>query len=182
MGRGSGQTFIKSKQRCIMNLSKEHVRFVLVVILAHTFAYLFAGGLSYQFVTKPLWEGQNPLLSAYLRTPGNPDLWNFAMTWQIPAQVLRSLLMGLVLLPLFDTLKQWNMLQRFSFLSALFFVFTHLSSAAPSPANIEGLVYVKPEFVQLGFFLMQIEMILYSLLTGFIAAKWLFRVSSVQKS
>ncbi len=161
-----------------MNFSKEHIRFVLVIVLAHTFAYLFAGGLSYQLITKPLWEGENPLLSAYLRTPGNSQLWSFAMIWQIPAQLLRSLLMGLVLLPLFDTLKQWNPLKRFYFLSALFFVFTHLSSAAPSPANIEGLVYVKPEFVQLGFFLMQVEMILYSLLTGFIAAKWLFRAKS----
>ena len=165
-----------------MNLSKEHIRFIFVIILAHTFAYLVAGGLSYQLVTKPLWEGQTPLLSAYLRTPGNPHLWNFAMTWQIPAQLLRSLLLGLVLLPLSDTLKQWNALKRFSFLSALFFVFTHIAAAAPSPANLEGLVYVKPEFVKLGFFLMQIEMILYSLLIGFIAAKWLFRVPSAPKS
>ena len=164
-----------------MNLSKEHIRFIFVIILAHTFAYLLAGGLSYQLFTKPLWEGQAPLLSAYLRTPGNSQLWNFAMTWQIPGQLLRALLMGLVLLPLFDTLQQWSVLKRFSFLSALVFVFTHLSAAAPSPANIEGLVYIKPEFVQLGFFLMQIEMILYSLLMGFIAAKWLFRVPSAPK-
>ena len=158
-----------------MNLSKEHIRFLMVVILSHTFAYLVAGGISYQLITKPFWEGPNPLLSAYLRTPGNAELWNFAMTWQVPAQLLRALLLGLALLPLLDTLKAWSLLKCFTFLSVLLFVFTHFASAAPSPANLEGLVYIKPEFVKLGFFAMQVEMILYSLLAGFFMAKWLFR-------
>jgi len=158
--------------------SKNHIRFVLVIILAHTLSYLIAGGFSYQLITKPFWEGQNPLLSAYLRTPGNEELWKFAMTWQIPAQILRSLLLGLALLPLFETLKEWSFTKRFSFLSILFFVFTHFAAAVPSPANLEGLVYMKPEFVKLGFFQMQIEMILYSLITGLIAAKYLFQTSS----
>jgi hypothetical protein len=165
-----------------MSLSKEHIRFVAVVVLSHTFAYLVAGGLSYQLITKPFWEGPNPLLSAYLRTPGNAELWNYAMTWQIPAQLIRAFLIGLALLPLSDTLKAWSLLKRLTFLSALLFVFTHFASAAPSPANLEGLVYVKPEFVQLGFFAMQVEMILYSLLADFFMAKWLFRVPVAPKS
>ena len=160
--------------------TKKHIRFVLVIIMAHTFSYLLAGGFSYQLITKPLWEGENPLLAAYLRTPGNAELWNFAMLWQIPAQILRSLLLGLALLPLFNTLQEWNFTKRFLFLSSLFFVFTHIASAAPSPANIEGLVYMKPEFVKEGFFLMQVEMILYSLLVGWSASKWLFKSSSSQ--
>jgi hypothetical protein len=164
-----------------MAFSKNHSRFVLIIMLAHTLSYLIAGGVSYQLVTKPFWEGQNPLLSAYLRTPGNPELWNFAMTWQIPVQILRSLLLGLALLPLYKTLKEWGVIQRFSFLSILFFVFTHLASAAPSPANLEGLAYMKPEFIKLGFFKMQIEMVLYSLFVGLIAAKWLFKTDSISK-
>lgn len=162
-----------------MSQSKEQIRFLIVVVLSHTFAYLVAGGFSYQLITKPMWEGPSPLLAAYLRTPGNPELWNFAMTWQIPAQLLRGLLLGLALLPLFETLKAWNWLKRFTFLAVLLFVFTHFASAAPSPANLEGLVYIKPEFVQLGFFAMQVEMVLYSLLAGLFMAKWLY---SVRKS
>lgn len=154
---------------------KPYIRFVLVVIVAHTVGYLFSGGISYQFITKPLWEGPDPLLSAYLRTPGNADLWRFAMIWQIPGQLLRSLLMGLALLPLYGSLKEWTAFKKFLFFSVLLFVFTHLSAAAPSPANIEGLVYVKPEFIQLGFVKMQAEMILYSLMAGWIFSKFAFK-------
>ncbi len=156
-------------------MKNKSIRFVIVITLAHTLSYLLAGGFAYQLFTKPLWEGANPLLSAYLRTPGNTELWNFAMTWQIPSQILRGLLLGLALLPILKTLQEWKFSKRFFFFSVLVFVFTHLAAAAPSPANIEELVYVKPEFVKQGFFLMQIEMILYSLLFGWSASRWLYK-------
>ena len=158
-----------------MTSTKAYIRFVIVIILAHTIAYLFSGGIAYQFITKEFWEGTNPLLSVYLRTPGNVELWNYAMIWQIPGQLLRSLLIGLVLLPLHSALKQWPALKTFLFFSALLFVLTHLSSAVPSPANIEGLVYMRPEFIKLGFMRMQPEMILYSLIAGLIFAKYAYK-------
>lgn len=155
-----------------MTAIKNNSRFVSVVVLAHTIAYLLAGGISYQFITKEFWEGPDPILSAYLRTPGNADLWNYAMLWQVPAQFLRSLLIALVLLPLCNVLTEWSVLKRFLFFSALLFVLTHLSAGAPSPANIEGWVYMKPEFISSAFAKMQVEMLLYSLMAGLILARF----------
>ncbi len=158
-----------------MTSRKDYIRFVIVIIIAHTIAYLFAGGISYQFITKEFWEEPNSLLSAYLRTPVNVELWNYAMIWQIPGQLLRSLLIGLVLLPIHSSLKEWLVFKKFLFFSGLLFVLTHLSSAVPSPANIEGLVYMRPEFIQLGFIKMQPEMILYSIIAGLIFAKYAYK-------
>jgi hypothetical protein len=158
-----------------MTSNKPYFRFVLVIVIAHTLAYLFAGGIAYQFITKDIWEGESPLLSKYLRTPGNAELWNFAMIWQIPGQLVRALLIGLVLLPLHSSLKEWSALKKFLFFSGLLFVLTHLSSAVPSPANIEGLVYMRPEFIQLGFIKMQPEMILYSIIAGLIFSKFAYK-------
>ena len=158
-----------------MTNRKQYIRFVIVVIAAHTIAYLFAGGIAYQLITKELWEGPNPILSLYLRTPGNSALWNYAMIWQMPGQLLRALLIGLVLLPIHSALKEFSGLKRFLFFSGLLFVLTHLSSAVPSPANIEGLVYMRPEFIQLGFFKMQPEMFLYSIIAGLIFSKFAYK-------
>jgi hypothetical protein len=152
-----------------------YIRFVIVIIAAHTVAYLLAGGIAYQMITKEFWEGTNPLLAAYLRTPSNTELWSYAMIWQIPGQIVRALLIGLVLLPIQHSLKEWTILKRFLFFSTLLFVLTHLSAAVPSPANIEGLVYMRPEFIQLGFLKMQPEMIAYSLIAGFIFAKFAYK-------
>ncbi len=152
------------------------------MIIAHTIAYLFAGGVSYQLITKDLWEGENPLLSTYLRTPGNEELWNFAMVWQIPGQLVRAFLIGLVLLPLHSTLEKWSNLKTFLFISGLLFVLTHLSAAVPSPANIEGLVYMRPEFIQLGFIKMQPEMILYSIIAGLLFSKFAYKREVMMKS
>lgn len=152
-----------------------------MIIIAHTVAYLISGGIAYQFITKEFWEGEDPLLAAYLRTPGNAELWRYAMIWQIPGQLIRALLIGLVLLPLHSFLKEWSAMKTFLFFSSLLFVLTHLASAAPSPANIEGLVYVKPEFVNLGFFKMQPEMIVYSIIAGMIFAKFAYKGKTKDK-
>lgn len=164
-----------------MRSLKDYFRFIIVFIIAHTIAYLFAGGIAYQLLTKEFWEGSNPLLSLYLRTPGNPELWNFAMIWQIPGQIIRSLLIGSVLLPLYDTFKKWDFVKTFLFVSGLLFVLTHLSSAVPSPANIEGFIYMKPDFINSGFIKMQPEMILYSLTAGLIFAKFAFKQEKKRK-
>jgi len=148
------------------------VRFFLAVLLAHVFAYLIAGGITYQLITKDLWEGPDSLLSAYLRTPGDAELWKYAMIWQIPAQILRGALIALVLLPLLEFQTNWKTTKKIFFYAALTFVLTHLCSAAPSPANIEGWVYMKPAYVKLGFIKMQPEMLLHSIIFGFIVARY----------
>ena len=151
------------------------LKFVVAVMIAHTAGYLVSGEISYQLITKDLWEGPDPLLASYLRTPGDPGLWTFAMVWQIPAQLVRSLLMGLVLLPFRQPLMEWSFLKRAFFMAGLLFVFTHLAASAPSPANLEGAVYLKPEFVKQGFWIIQPEMVLYSLVGGFVFSKLTLR-------
>lgn len=151
---------------------KGYQRFILVIIIAHTLSYIIAGGIAYQLINKEFWEGSSPLLSVYLRTPVDQNLWNHVMIWQIPGQLVRALLFAIVLLPIFDSIKPWGFLKKFTFFSTLFFVFTHFASAVPSPANIEGLIYMKPEFIQLGFTKMQPEMILYSIIVGLIIAQF----------
>lgn len=158
-----------------MALGKPHIRFVLVIIISHTIGYLFSGGISYQLITKEFWEGPDSLLSVYLRTPEHEELWNFAMIWQIPAQLIRALLIGLVLLPLYSSLKEWTASKKFLFFSTLLFVLTHMSASAPSPANIEGAVYMRPEFIKLAFMKMQVEMILYSIVAGWIFARYAYK-------
>lgn len=164
-----------------MRSSKPYIRFIFIIIVAHTIAYLFAGGIVYQLITKEFWEGQGPLLAGYLRTPGNVELWNYAMIWQIPGQLLRAFFIGLVVLPLHSSLKEWTALKTFLFFSSLLFVLTHMSAAAPSPANIEGLIYMKPEYIQLGFFKMQPEMILYSIIAGLIFSKFAYKKEVKEK-
>ncbi len=159
----------------------DKVRFILVIIIAHTLSYLLAGSIFYQLLTKELWEGAKSLLSLYLRTTDNSELWNYAMIWQIPAQILRSLFIGLALLFLYDNMKEWKYFRRFLFLSTIMFVFTHFSSAAPSPANIEGLVYMKPDFIKIGFLRMQPEMIFYSIIFGLISSKFLYKSNKEKK-
>src|SRR5688572_10857220 len=122
-------------------------RFFTVIVLAHVIAYLVAGGISYQLITKSLWDAPDTILANYLRTPVDPELWRFAMVWQVPAQILRGILTALVLLPLFELHASWTKLKKVLFYGALVFVLSHLSSSAPSPANIEGLVYIRPEFI-----------------------------------
>lgn len=158
-----------------MTNRRPYIRFLIVIVAAHTIAYLIAGGIAYQLITKELWERPNSLLSLYLRTPGDSELWEYAMIWQIPGQLLRALLIGLVLIPLQSSLKEWSGLKKFLFFSGLLFVLTHLSSAVPSPANIEGLVYMRPEFIQLGFVKMQPEMILYSIIAGLIFSRFAYK-------
>jgi len=61
------------------------------------------------------------------------------------------------------------------FLAGLMFVYTHLASAAPCPDNIEGFVYMKERFFKKSSFLkFQFEMIIYSLILGFLTSFFLF--------
>jgi hypothetical protein len=153
-------------------MTNKWIRFFLAILIGHVIAYLIAGGITYQLITKELWDSPDSLLANYLRTPTNTELWRYAMIWQIPAQLLRGLLIGVVLLPLLELQMEWRKSKKFYFYSSLIFVLTHFSAAVPSPANIEGLVYMKPEYIKLGFIKMQPEMLLYSLLFGFIISMY----------
>jgi hypothetical protein len=154
---------------------RKYIRLALVFILSHTFSYLIVGAIAYPLFYKPFWEGPNPLYAPFLRTMATPALWEQAMAWQIPGQLLRGLLMALVLIPVLPKLAEISFARRYAFIAGLFFVFTHLAATAPSPANIEGAIYMRPEFVLPAFWACQPEIIAHSLLAGGLIAKFMFK-------
>jgi hypothetical protein len=62
---------------------------------------------------------------------------------------------------------------KFLFFGGLMFVYADFCSAIPFSNTLEGLIYMKPEFVKRKvFWTIQMEAVIYSLLFG-LAASWL---------
>ena len=144
---------------------KKSAWFVVKSTAVYAVAYLASGGIAYQLITKQFYVGDNPIFAAYLRSEANAAEWAHTNTWLVPGLLLRGLLISLVLLPFVDTLRNMTFAKRAAVVFALTFVLLHLAAAAPSPSNIEGLVYMKPEFIgPIPFLLTQPEMLLQCLL------------------
>lgn len=157
----------------------KYIRFTLVFILGHTISYLMVGAIAYPLLYKPFWEGPDPLYAPFVRTMAEPELWEQAMAWQIPGQLLRGLLMAAALFPILPLLQQTSFARRYALIAALFFVFAHLAASAPMPGNIEGTLYMLPKFVTAGFWASQPEMIGHSLFAGFLISKLMFKPGDV---
>jgi hypothetical protein len=150
--------------------------FALRVMLVSSVAYLVAGALAYQLLTKRFYVGDNAIFSGFLRTEVDPAQWAHVMTWQFPVLLARSALIALALAPFRTALMSFASRKRVLILFVLFFVLLHLAAAAPSPSNLEGLVYMRPEFISVaGFLLTQPEMILQSLLLALGTGLWAAR-------
>ncbi len=152
-----------------------YLRLALSFIVGHTISYLIVGAIAYPLFYKPFWEGPNPLYAPFVRTMADPALWEQAMAWQIPGQLLRGLLMALALVPILPKLEETSLARRYAFIAGLLFVFAHLAASATSPGNIEGALYMRPEFVSAGFWASQPEMIAHSLLGGFLIARFMVK-------
>ncbi|MFP4006248.1 MAG: hypothetical protein ACLFUR_06020 [Candidatus Hadarchaeia archaeon] len=82
--------------------------------------------------------------------------------------------MSVVLYPILDSLGELSFALRFAFFAGLMFIYTDLASAAPF-INIEGFVYLKKQYVQKeAFWKIELEMVIYSILFGLLAAWLLF--------
>ena len=125
---------------------RERSLFVLLVAVAHTVTYLVVGALAFTFVTHGLYEGADPLFGSYLRTPGEPALWQHVTTWFLPAQLARGALLGLALSPFLAVLRGWSVPRRGLAIASLYLVLGFWAAAVAAPGNIEGLVYLRPEF------------------------------------
>jgi hypothetical protein len=77
------------------------LRFAVKVTIAHVVSYFVVGAAAYQLLTKPFYEGEAAVFATFMRTPAEPELWRHAMTWFLPAQVLRGVLIAAVLYPFF---------------------------------------------------------------------------------
>jgi len=125
---------------------RERILFVVLVAVAHTITYLVVGALAFAFLTHGLYEGADPLFGSYLRTPGEADLWQHVTTWFLPAQLFRGALLGLALSPFLEVLHGWSVWRRALAVAGLYLVFGFWAAAVAAPGNIEGLVYLRPEF------------------------------------
>jgi hypothetical protein len=123
-----------------------HIRFVLGVTLAHVVTYFVTGGLFYAFLTKPLYEGPDPLFAVFMRSPADPEGFAHISRWFLPAQLLRGVLIGVALQPFRPALAGWSFGRRFGVLFLLSVVFLFWATAVAAPGTIEGLVYLRPEF------------------------------------
>ncbi|MBK7859855.1 MAG: hypothetical protein IPJ65_14775 [Archangiaceae bacterium] len=152
------------------------VRFVGKATLISVAAYLISGGLAYLLLTKRFYVGDHAVFAAFLRSEANPEQWAHVTRWQVPILLARALLIAIVLLPFREALSAHAPRRRLAVLFGVFFVMLHLAAAAPSPSNLEGLVYMRPELLGVDVFLLtQPEMIAQCLLMAIGIGLWACR-------
>jgi len=79
--------------------------------------------------------------------------------------------MSLVLFPVLPYLQELTNEMQFIFMATLMFVYADFASAVPFSNTIEGVVYMKKEFVEKRvFWTIQLEAILYSAMFGLLSA------------
>lgn len=156
-------------------MNKQNLHFIASSTVIYSLAYLLVGAIAYQLLTKQFYVGSDPIFTAYLRSESNPAEWAHTNLWLIPGLLSRALLISIVLLPFVATLKKIAFWKRAGALFALMFVLIHIAAAAPSPSNIEGLIYMKPQLTGVTSFLMtQPEMIAQCLLFA-LGLAWVLR-------
>jgi len=151
-------------------------RFVLLVAVAQAISYFVVGALAFATLTHGLYEGANPLFGSYLRTPGESELWQHVTTWFLPAQLVRGALIGLVLCPFLPLLRRWSVSKRMAAVAGLYLVIGFWAAAVAAPGNIEGLVYLRPEFSLDIVLLVQPEIVVQGAAMSFLVALGLERM------
>ncbi len=147
------------------------IRFVIIIMVSYILAYLVAGGIAYQLITKQFYVGNDAVFTAYLRSEADAAQWTHASAWLFPVLAVRALLFGAVLLPFMSSIIRYTYKRRALILSAVVFILMHMAAAAPSPSNLEGFVYMRSELFTLKTFLLtQPEMIAQSLVFGILVS------------
>ena len=142
------------------------------LVVAHVVTYFIVGSIVYPLLTQQFYVGADAVFSTFMRTEAEPDLWSHVMTWFIPGQILRGLLMAAVLYPFFDTLKGWGFWKRLLSIAGLYVVLGYWASSSPAPGNIEGMIYMRPEIARYGL-AVQPEIIVQGLALGAWVAWWM---------
>ncbi|MBT2582611.1 hypothetical protein [Planococcus sp. ISL-109] len=142
-----------------------YIKFVLLFTIAHALSYVIAGAIALKF-SKDIYETKNRLCS-FMNDMFDDKERGHVEKYFLPAQIIRGILMGIVLLPLVSGIGELALLVQFVFFASLMFIFTHFSSASPFMDNIEGQVYFKKEYLhRKSFWKFQLEMVMYSILFG----------------
>jgi hypothetical protein len=160
----------------MMLVSRQSLVFALKIVVASCVAYLVAGALAYQLLTKRFYVGDGAIFATFLRSEAEPAQWRHVLAWQFPILLARSSLIALALAPFRAALMAFTPRRRVVVLFVLFFVLLHFAAAAPSPSNLEGIVYMRPELIGVApFLLTQPEMILQSLIFALGTGLWAAR-------
>lgn len=150
----------------------EYIRFTLLFFVIHTITYYIAGFINYQF-SKKLYGGRDQLYKSFLRNMSDSKEVASVNKKIIPVQLARAILMSIVLYPVIDYIGELSFGLRFLFMGGLMFVYADFCSAIPFSNTLEGLIYMKPEFVKPKiFWTIQMEAIIYSIIFG-LATSWL---------
>lgn len=130
------------------------------------------GAIAYPLITKPFYEGSNPIFASFMRTPADPELWSHVIKWFLPGQILRGFLIAIVLYPFFHILQKWSYLKRFLSISSLYLVLGFWASAVAAPGTIDGMIYMRPEITPYVHLMVQPEIIVQGLALGALVAWW----------
>lgn len=151
-----------------------YLRFSFVFAILHILCYIIAGIIDFQLAQK-MYVGKDRLYKAFFRDMKDTKERARIAKLLIPSQLLRGILMSVVIYPILPYLSELSFGLRFLFLFGLMFVYADFGSAIPFSNTIEGLVYLKKEFVKKSvFWTIQLEAIIYSVLFGLLSGWLLF--------
>jgi len=123
---------------------KKMFKFVMIVMLSHTFSYYIAGIIAQLFLGAS--EFYPPSINAiiYLKDPHVSSLQLLIL----PAQLLRGLLFGLVLFPFLSEILKYGKWKGSFLVGGIVLTVGYI---AASGGLIEHLVYFKPEYYPVRF-------------------------------
>lgn len=150
----------------------DYIIFSLLFFVFHLLCYIIAGVIDLRLAGK-MYSGKERLYKSFFRDMNDIKESKRIAKLLIPSQFVRAVLMSVVLYPILPYLTELSFVMQFIFMSSLMFVYADFSSAIPFSNTIEGIVYLKKEFVQKKvFWIIQFEAIMYSVLFGLLSA-WL---------
>src|SRR6056297_32953 len=148
----------------------DYVFFSSLFFVIHIFCYVIAGVVDLQ-LSRKFYSGRSRLYGSFLRDAEDPKESMRIAKLLIPSQFIRAVLMSLVLFPVLPYLQELTNEMQFIFMATLMFVYADFASAVPFSNTIEGVVYMKKEFVEKRvFWTIQLEAILYSAMFGLLSA------------
>ena len=149
---------------------KDYIVFSLLFFVIHFVCYIIAGVIDLQ-LAKKVYSGKNRLFKSFFRDMEDEKESKRIAKLLIPSQFTRAIFMSVVLYPILPFLKNLTFEIQFIFMASLMFVYADFASAIPFSNTIEGIVYLKKEFVtKRVFWTIQLEAILYSILFGLLSA------------
>ncbi len=151
-----------------------YLKFSLIFFLIHVICYIIAGMIDLQ-LAKKMYKGKNRLYKSFFRNMEDKSESIRIAKLMIPSQLIRALLMSVVLYPILPHLIQLPFWIQFIFMAGLMFIYADFASAIPFSNTIEGIIYLKKEYVRKKvFWTIQLEAMIYSILFGLLSALFLF--------